>query len=179
MKSLPDDQEQQARWTQELQEMKDLNVNCVRLPFGYWVLDLPELVRKPAGPYEGERAWIRRARPYDVWEYVRPAATEHAPHAPQWPGASRSGRPAPRTSTRCSSRTRAGDRAPPAPLAHRTPRVTPPATRRPSRARRGPLTEESMPAQVDKNRLLNKAAGQGDCGARREVRGEADALRRQ
>lgn len=85
----------------ELQEMKDLNVNCIRLPFGYWVLDLPELVRKPAGPhhpararpatpvyewrpppratprhpsnatstlagpYEGERAWIRRARPYD------------------------------------------------------------------------------------------------------------------
>lgn len=26
----------------ELQEMKELNVNCVRLPFGYWVLDLPE-----------------------------------------------------------------------------------------------------------------------------------------
>ena len=45
--------------------MKDLNINCVRLPFGYWVLDMPDLYRKPAGPYEGERAWIRRARYYD------------------------------------------------------------------------------------------------------------------
>ena len=32
------------------QEIKDLNVNCIRLPFGYWVLDVPGLVRKPAGP---------------------------------------------------------------------------------------------------------------------------------
>ena len=39
----------------ELQEMKDLNVNCIRLPFGYWVLDVPELVRKPAGPHHPAR----------------------------------------------------------------------------------------------------------------------------
>ena len=39
----------------ELQEMKDLNVNCIRLPFGFWVLDVPELVRKPAGPQHPAR----------------------------------------------------------------------------------------------------------------------------
>lgn len=34
------------------------------MPFGYWLLQAEGLRRKPAGPYEGERAWLERAEPY-------------------------------------------------------------------------------------------------------------------
>jgi len=54
----------------DLLHIKQLGFTAVRLPFGFWVLDLPgpPLMRKPAPPYEGDRAWLHDAR-----EYIGPA----------------------------------------------------------------------------------------------------------
>ena len=62
----------------DLVQIKRLGFNSVRLPVGHWILDVggerdpgmgnggQPIPRKPAPPYEGERAWIRRARYYDA-----------------------------------------------------------------------------------------------------------------
>ena len=60
----------------DLEQIKRLGLTSVRLPIGYWVLDLggrrgdggPPLARKPAAPYTGNRAWIGSAK-----EYIGPA----------------------------------------------------------------------------------------------------------
>ena len=52
----------------DLEEIKRMGFNSVRLPIGFWVLDLSAvggaIARKPAGPYTARRAWIATARPY-------------------------------------------------------------------------------------------------------------------
>jgi len=34
------------------------------VPIGYWLLKVDGLTRRPAGPFEGERAWLASAQPY-------------------------------------------------------------------------------------------------------------------
>ena len=60
----------------DLIQIKQLGWTSVRLPIGHWVLDVggervaehgdggPPIARRPAPPYEGERAWIADAAPY-------------------------------------------------------------------------------------------------------------------